>query len=120
MSKADEIKEEACSINYESEYKRLKEENLYIRQENEKKLQANQQMWQQIVDEKENKKTHYDRYALRTCLYYDRHRTHPYRTLFKVRPERRRHHVRRPALRPAHFFCHGVCRIIHRDAHHQR
>lgn len=53
MSKADEIRKEACGLDYESEYKRLQEKNLYIQEENEKKLQANQQMWQQIVDEKD-------------------------------------------------------------------
>lgn len=53
MSKADEIKKETCSIDYEVEYKRLQEKNLYIQEENEKKLKTNQQMWQQIVDDKD-------------------------------------------------------------------
>lgn len=53
MSKADEIKKETCSIDYELEYKRLQEKNLYIQEENEKKLKANQEIWQQIVDEKD-------------------------------------------------------------------
>ena len=53
MSKADEIKKETCSIDYELEYKRLQEKNLYIQEENEKKLKANQEIWQQIVDDKD-------------------------------------------------------------------
>lgn len=42
-----------CGLDYETEYKRLQEKNIYIQVENEKKLQANQQMWQQIVDDKD-------------------------------------------------------------------
>ncbi len=52
MSKADEINKETCQLDYETEYKRLQEKCIYIQQENEKKLHANQQIWQQIVDEK--------------------------------------------------------------------
>lgn len=44
---------EVCSIDYETEYKKLQEKNIYIQEENEKKLKANQEMWQQIVEEKE-------------------------------------------------------------------
>lgn len=47
------MNKETCRLDYETEYKRLQEKNLYIKEENEKKLQANQQMWQQIVDEKD-------------------------------------------------------------------
>lgn len=46
MSKADETNKETCQLDYETEYKRLQEEN-------EKKLKATQQMWQQIVDDKD-------------------------------------------------------------------
>lgn len=66
MSKADEINKELNEavmkikeyykdgeLDYETEYKRLQEKNLYIQEENEKKLRANQQMWQQIVDDKD-------------------------------------------------------------------
>ena len=51
--KADEMKKETCGLDYETEYKRLQEKNMYIQEENEKKLKANQQMWQQIVDDKD-------------------------------------------------------------------
>ena len=53
MSKADEMKEKICNIDYETEYKKLQEKIFYIQEEKEKKLKANQQMWQQIVDEKD-------------------------------------------------------------------
>lgn len=53
MSKVDDMNKETCSIDYKTEYKKLQEKNLYIQEETENKLQAIQQMWQQIVDEKD-------------------------------------------------------------------
>lgn len=53
MRTADQIRKETYGLDFETEYKRLQEKNLYIQEENEKKLKANQQMWQQIVDEKD-------------------------------------------------------------------
>lgn len=44
---------EKCGLDYEEEYSRLQEKIYYIQEENEKKLKANQQMWQQIVDDKD-------------------------------------------------------------------
>ena len=54
MSKANEIKDkETCSMDYKTEYKKLQEKNLCIQKENENKLKVNQEMWQQIVDDKD-------------------------------------------------------------------
>lgn len=47
------MNKEVCSIDYEIEYKKLQEKNMYMQEENEKRLIANQEMWQQIVDDKE-------------------------------------------------------------------
>lgn len=47
------MNKEVCNIDYETEYKKLQEKNIYIQEENEKKLKVNQEMWQQIVDDKE-------------------------------------------------------------------
>lgn len=44
---------EKCGLDYKEEYSRLQEKICYIQEENEKKLKANQQMWQQIVDDKD-------------------------------------------------------------------
>ena len=46
-------KEETCSMDYEFEYKKLQEKNLYMQKDNEKKLKVNQEMWQQTVDDKD-------------------------------------------------------------------
>lgn len=43
---------ETCGLNYEREYTRLQEKIYCMQEENEKKLKENQEIWQQIVDEK--------------------------------------------------------------------
>jgi len=47
------MENETCGLDYEAEYKKLQEKICYIKEENEKKLKANQEMWQQIVNDKE-------------------------------------------------------------------
>lgn len=43
---------ETCGLNYEREYTRLQEKIHCMQEENEKRLKENQEIWQQIVDEK--------------------------------------------------------------------
>ena len=45
--------EEVCQLNYETENKRMQEKISIMQEENVNKLRNNQQMWQQIVDDKD-------------------------------------------------------------------
>lgn len=44
---------ETCGLDYKAEYEKIQEKLCYIKDENEKELNANQQMWQQIVNDKD-------------------------------------------------------------------
>lgn len=47
------MKQETCGLDYEMEYKKLQEKICCMQEESEKKLKANQEMWQQIVNDKD-------------------------------------------------------------------
>ena len=44
---------ETCELDYKAEYKRMQEKICYMKEEYEKKMRNNQQLWQQIIDDKD-------------------------------------------------------------------
>lgn len=44
---------ETCELDYKAEYNRLQEKICRMKEEHEKKLNTNEQLWQRIIDDKD-------------------------------------------------------------------